>query len=129
MAAHHTNPYLVTTPFNSSVGMQETYLEEWQEICDRDPDTHTHKGATARLQDDLYFRCNYMFKGRVYTCICKHRPVNIMNACRIEPAGQGPHDWDSLQKINVPRNGDDVWWDTDHNEITDKTRDRIGMAA
>jgi len=127
MPAHYTNPYLVQIPFNSCGSMPE-FLKEWMIICNRDPDSHTHSGATARLQDDLYFRCHYKHKGHVYTCICKRIPFDDVVKCRIEPAGPGPYNWDSLTEIDVPRDDDTVWWDTDHNEISDKTRHRIGKA-
>jgi len=99
----------------------------WDTLLARGNDTHTHKGLLARQQDDLYYRCHYKHSGHVYTCICKERPVVLQVTCRIEPAGQGPHDWDLLATIIVPRTSDDVLWDTDYNEITDATRDRIGM--
>ena len=109
-------------------GMQANKSKEWQNIVDRDPDTYTDRGQLARLQDDLYYRCHYNHLGHVYTCICKTHPRHCGRnvICRIEPAGQGPHDWDSLASINVPRDGGDVLWDTDYFEITDKTRDKIG---
>jgi len=100
----------------------------WDTLVARGDDTHTHSGLLARLQDDLYYRCHYKHLGHVYTCICKERPIDLQVTCRIEPAGQGPHDWDLLTEIIVPRHSDDVLWDTDHDEITDKTRDRIGMS-
>ena len=134
MAAHHTNPYLVTginthsidTPFHSD-GMFEfrnTQGRIDKEVPQEEKDIwnkllvtpgYEHNGFKAELQDDGFYRCHYLniSARKVYTCICKILPIRMFVNCRVEPVGGFRNrDFPTLKYMEVPLRDKTVLWFT-----------------